>query len=434
MHNATSSMVALVWLNLLSIIAIPIYIHILGVADWGIVAACVSLQIIANFVDAGFSQIVPRWVAQDSGNVKLLRNYLILLRRVFFILGLFIFALLQFSANYLAHDWFVTTATEAKVLELAIRIFAFQLFFQFINSLYIGFWFGMARQVGINVRTCFFGTIKHLLTISVLYFIESAPWVYTLVFATVAFLELATNFQAMERVLRNEGEQTCLNVGEDHELKLTSFLKQVFILSISIIIGLSASQLDRIVLSLVLSVRDLGIYTVMFSAAAAVLQLQSPWTKANFPNLVRNIKDNGFPTARQFQIISFGSLIFGLLPCAIIYTYSGSILDIWLNNDALSSVGEPVLQLLMIAMGLNSIYSGPYQIIIASGRDRVVLFINLFSTGTTLVFINFAYDDMGILLGAYIWIALTTSQLICGLLWLITQFISSNSKARNSIV
>ncbi|MCP2936248.1 hypothetical protein NK983_26535, partial [Salmonella enterica subsp. enterica serovar Typhimurium] len=60
-RNAASSFLALAWLSLLSMLAIPIYIRLLGVSEWGLVAACASLQILSNFIDAGFSQIVPRW-------------------------------------------------------------------------------------------------------------------------------------------------------------------------------------------------------------------------------------------------------------------------------------------------------------------------------------------------------------------------------------
>ncbi|GAA3735834.1 hypothetical protein GCM10022269_11130 [Sphingorhabdus rigui] len=85
----------------------------------------------------------------------------------------------------------------------------------------------------------------------------------------------------------------------------------------------------------------------------------------------------------------------------------------------------------MISIGLNSIYSVLYQIIIASSKDKIVLAINIFSTGTTLVFIIFADENLGVLLGGYIWLVLTTSQLICGLIWLLMQFNSRYRQSRN---
>jgi hypothetical protein len=44
-RNAASSFVTLAWLNLLSTLTIPIYIRMLGVSEWGLLAACARLQV-----------------------------------------------------------------------------------------------------------------------------------------------------------------------------------------------------------------------------------------------------------------------------------------------------------------------------------------------------------------------------------------------------
>jgi len=432
LHNATSSMFALVWLNLLSFVAIPIYIRILGVSEWGIVAACVSLQIIANFVDAGFSQIVPRWVARETGNARLLQSYLIVFQRVFAALGLMVFSILQFGADYLAHHWFVTSAIEGESLEIAIRIFAFQLLFQLINGLYVGFWFGMGMQVGVNARTCFIGTFKHGSAVVALAFVQPEPWLYCLVFATAAAIELIINSLLLNRNLKS---RITLQISANpiiEKLQVNLFLKQVMLLSIGIIIGLGASQLDRIFLSKTQSVEHFGIYTIVFTLASAILQIQSPWAKANFPSLVKNIQENYLPTRDQIKLIAFGIFLFGILPCVIIYLNAEIILRTWIADINVNQIGEPVLKLLMISMAINCVYSGIYQIIIAMGRDRVVLMVNIISTIAALTVVYLVNRDLGVILGAYIWLALTTAQLICGITWLGYQIIHNSSHNRRS--
>ncbi|MBU3670893.1 MAG: hypothetical protein FGM17_09270, partial [Polynucleobacter sp.] len=103
-RNTASSFIALGWLSLLSIISIPIYIKLLGVAEWGLVAACASLQILMNFADAGFSQIVPRLAAQEANQPARLSQTILLLRRVYASLGLLIFTILQVFAAYLSYE------------------------------------------------------------------------------------------------------------------------------------------------------------------------------------------------------------------------------------------------------------------------------------------------------------------------------------------
>ena len=131
-RNATSSFVALGWLSALSILTIPIYIGLLGIAEWGLVAACVSLQILSNFIDAGFSQIVPRWAAREAQNPARLYAYFLLFQRIYVGLGFLMFVTLQVAADYLAHQWFQVPHQSANALEFAIRILSFQFLFQFI--------------------------------------------------------------------------------------------------------------------------------------------------------------------------------------------------------------------------------------------------------------------------------------------------------------
>ena len=45
-RNAASNFITLGWLSLLSILAIPVYIKLLGVSEWGLLAACASLQLV----------------------------------------------------------------------------------------------------------------------------------------------------------------------------------------------------------------------------------------------------------------------------------------------------------------------------------------------------------------------------------------------------
>jgi len=423
MRNATSSMFALVWLNLLSILAIPLYIKILGVSEWGIVAACVSLQIIANFVDAGFSQIVPRWVARETGDARLLQSYLTVFQRVFVALGLIAFSILQIGADYLAHNWFVTSAIEAESLEVAIRIFAFQLLFQLINSLYVGFWFGMGMQVGVNARTCFIGTLKHGTAIVALAFVLPEPWLYCLVFAVASATEVVINSMLLKKNLKNRINALDSTDFTIKQIQTKLFLKQVIILSIGIFIGLGASQLDKIVLSRTQSIEDFGVYAIMFAIASSILQIQSPWAKANFPKLVQNIKQNLLPTVDQIKILALGSILFGVLPSLAIYLNADTILKIWINNVNVNQVGVPVLKLLMISMAINSIYSGIYQIIIAMGRDKVILIINIISTIAAVTIVCLINQELGIIQGGYIWLTLTTAQLICGITWIGYQFV-----------
>lgn len=115
--NAASNFFALGWFSLLSRLAIPVYIKLMDASESGLVAACASLQQVSNFVDAGWSPIVPRWVAREAQNPTPLLEHVALFRRLYLGLGLLVFTLLHLSAGQLAQSWLQVTVDRTGALE-----------------------------------------------------------------------------------------------------------------------------------------------------------------------------------------------------------------------------------------------------------------------------------------------------------------------------
>lgn len=419
--NAASNFVALGWQSMMSMLSIPIYIHLLGKVEWGIVAACVNLQLIANLVDAGFSQIVPRWVAKEADDDIALRSYLLLFRRIYVGLGLLVFSFLQLGAGYLAHNWFQVAADRADTLEVAIRIISFQILFQFVNNLHIGFWYGLQKQVLANIRTCCFGTLKHAATIGVLFFTSRQAWVYALGFATVAFLEFFINGLTAQRMITpNQVAKV------DYRLKLAPFMREVSVLSGGILVGLMVSQLDRVILSRIVPVDEFGVYTVVSTLALAFLQLQIPFTRAYFPLLVRDIQTTGRVAAKHLKRLIIGTVLVSTLPALLASLFAAPILQLWLHDQTVVEIGSSPLQLLLLAVAINTLYGCIYQVIIAAGKSHLVLKFNLLALAIAGMIVMIVGSSAGLLLGSSIWLATTTTQLLLGLLW----FFSSAVAAR----
>lgn len=411
-RNAASSFVALAWLSILSMLTIPIYIRMLGVSEWGLVAACASLQILSNFIDAGFSQIVPRWAAQEARHPARLYQYVALFRRLYLGLGLAMFMAIQASAGYLAQQWFQVPADRAAALELAIRIVSFQLLFQFVNNLHIGLWHGLQRQVFANVRACGFGTLKHACALLALHLVSPQAWVYAIAFASVACLEVCVNAISVRRLL---GIGFAVEIGD--RVALAPLLKEVSVLSGGILVGLLVSQLDRIILSRSVDIASFGIYTVVATLALAFLQLQAPVTRAYFPVIVRDIQKHGRVSGNHMKKMLIGTLLTCTLPALITCAFAPQVLELWLRDPKVVALGTEPLRLLLLAMALNSVYGCIYQTIIAKGQSRRVLEFNLISLAVAALVITLWGKDDTLALGGAIWISITSTQLILGTIW-----------------
>lgn len=424
-RNAIANFIAFGWLSLLSMLFVPIYIRFLGVTEWGIVAACASVQVFANFVDAGFSQIVPRWVAREAGQGLMLFKYLRLFQKIYLILGLFIFFLLQLSANYLAHKWYQVEADDAAELELALRIISFQFLFQFVNNLYIGFWHGMQKQVLANVRTCFFGTLKHAVTLFALKEILPVSWVYASVFSFVALIEVVINRITLRRMLGAK------QVGELPQILIAPFLREVSVLSGGIMVGLLVSQLDRIVLSRILPLEQFGIYTVTATLALAFLQLQAPFTRAYFPILVRELHVIGRVSGKHIKHLVLGTLMVATLPTLLASLFSAPLLQVWLHESSIVEIAQRPLQLLLIAVAINTLYGCIYQLIVASGQSHLVFNFNVTALLVAIVIVFVSGYRSGSILGGIIWLSTASTQLVLGLFWFLLkrhQFVFSSKE------
>ena len=411
--NALSSYVVLIWLSLISILAIPIYIRILGLEAWGLVAACTSLQILSNLIDSGFSQILPKWAAQEASNPARLKQFATQMRNLYIGLGLFILVILQASAEYLSHQWFRVAPDHMVSLEVAIRIVSFQFFFQFINNFHIGFWNGLQLQVLANVRLLAFGTLKHITAFLFLLKIAPEPWAYTLAFASIACWEVCQNGLSVNRQL---GKTILTRDAET--LTIRPLLKEVYLLSIGTIVGVLVSQIDRVILGRLLDSTSYGVYTVVASLAVAMLQLQAPMTRAYFPIIVGDLQIKGLVVISHLRSMIVGTILACTLPCLLFTVFAPQILRLWLNDSTAVEIGSMPLRFLLIAVAINSIYGCIYQLIIAYGLSKLVIVFNLLSLLTVVSVAIVFGQHMGILLGGVIWMANATAQLLFGVIWL----------------
>jgi O-antigen/teichoic acid export membrane protein len=411
-RNAASSFFTMAWLGALSIVALPLYIDLLGAAEWGVVAACASMQVLVALIDMGVSQIVPRWVAMAKAKGAGLKAYVRLFRRIYLGLSGFVFVFLQVSAEYLAYEWFQLADAGRAGLELCIRLISLQLLLQLYNNLHLGIWNGLQEQVAANVRSCVFGTLKHVTALLLIAFVAQKAWLYALVFAVVALLEVLFNALSIKRLLKP------LVLAQMREAATAdSFWREVLTLSGGILLGLLVSQMDRLVLSRVVPVEDFGVYVVVITAALALLQLQTPLTRAFFPQFVEDISRLGFVSKERLMRLLLSTALIATLPMLLLSAVTEPVLQFWLAQPRFVELGAEPLRILCWAVAVNSIYGCLYQVIVAAGRSYLVIRFNLAALMVAVIMLFFIDLDMGIRLGGVLWLVTASTQLLCAMFW-----------------
>ncbi|HEY4248058.1 MAG TPA: hypothetical protein VGM64_14500 [Lacunisphaera sp.] len=413
-QNVISNYVTVVWLGALSIVTVPIYLKVLGSGQWSIVAACLTMQGFLGLMDVGFSQLLPRALARVAGDRKQEIECFEQYTRIYLILAAGGVLVAQMVISAAAQHWFKVAQADVGMLELTLRIMTVQFFFQFANNANIGFWYGLQLQKRANFRQCVFATMRHTLAIVSVFCVQRSALSYIIPFGFFAFIEWLANSYAIRNEWLVPG-----NCGRRKYsyAKLYLVVKEAGGLTFGIFIGMLVGQLDRMVLSSSLEIKEYGYYVIVANFGMAFNQLQHPLMRAFFPRIAReeSTKNLGWSSGKGLLM---GVLALCVFPCTMVAVWAPEILHFWLRNDSAVSVGILPFRLILAAVALNSIYNVVYQKIIARGRTRVVFVINITSlvitSGVAYVFMG----RIGAGLGGLIWISNSTIQLTAGLVWL----------------
>lgn len=270
----------------LSILLIPFYLRFLGPQQWGVVAICMTLQAFFNLLDAGLSQIMPRDVARVAHQPNVRLKIFVIYQRAYIGLALGGFVLGQFSLPWLIENWFGSGKSFAPEAIWAFHLVLLQFLFQFSNNSNIGYWNGMQMQSTANIRQCSFGLIKHLGALSCVYFWRADAIAYLIPFTTIAIIEYLSNLYSIRSSLRESRLDPIL------WMDYKKLGHEAGVLLVGVLVGMLASQMDRIVLPKYVDVASFGIYVIVANLGLAVMQLQQPLIRAFLPRITQDLEEN----------------------------------------------------------------------------------------------------------------------------------------------
>lgn len=370
------------------LILYPIYINILGAKQWGVVSACLLIQSFMFFLDSGMSQIMPRDISSTDKKAQIYTGYLSF---YFLISGLGSIAI-YISANYLSLYWF-KVLENAYQLELALKILSVQFFFQFINNANLGLWNGMQEQVIANKRQCAFFIIKHALALSFVSFANNAV-AYVLAFSITAFFECAYNYLTIRwNYFKGSAFFDFLGCGK--------IIKSNWHFSLSVVVGVIASQLDRILISKYVELDVFGYYSLSVQYGLAFLQFQYPIIKSLIPAISRKMNTDHVLIIVRISLVI---IAFMSLPILFALVFSRELLMVITHNYQFVLHAEGVFRLILVSVIINYGYGLLYSFMITYGHGKYMLAMNSVAISFMLIYFFVLSDKYNIITGGWMWI------------------------------
>jgi O-antigen/teichoic acid export membrane protein len=138
------------------------------------------------------------------------------------------------------------------------------------------------------------------------------------------------------------------------------------------------SQIDKLVLSRLLSLEDFGYYSVAGAAANALFHLVIPVQTTFFPRLARLArKPDRSELISTYELASEVMAVSILPAAAVVAAFSRPILLLWTGNVQVADEASLALSLLVAGNALMAVMNVPYSLHLAAGSARPVFVLNV---------------------------------------------------------
>lgn len=407
--NILASYASQIYSIVISIAILPLYIKYMGAEAYGLVGFFAMLQGLFSLLDFGLTPTISRQTAHYNAGAITALNFRQLYRAlslIFLIIAVIGGVSLLSLDSYIATHWLNLESLSIKDVLFCLQVMAVCVALRWMTGLYRGVISGFEQIVWLSVISSLIATLRFPGVLLYMYyfgFTIKSFFVFQLVIALFEFLTLAIKSHLLlpklpsQQVIGWTMKPVKPLLGFALTIALTSSIWVLF------------TQLDKFVLSGILTLSDYGYFTLAVLVAGGILQLSAPVSAPIMPRMARLEAEKQYEQMRQVylnatQFISVIVVTAGIVLAGI----ARPVLYAWTGDSALAEQAAPVLSLYALGNALLALAAFPYYLQYAKGNLRYHLIGNVVS--------------ILILVPAVIWAATHYGAIGAGWVWLIMQF------------
>jgi O-antigen/teichoic acid export membrane protein len=399
---------------LLGLISAPIYIKLLGIESYGLVGFYITLQATLQVFDFGISPTMTRELArfsvEEDGNKKS-RDFVKSLELIYWGIGIGISLLLLVLSPSISHGWLNAKNISNDTLYFITLVITALIFIQWPVSFYQGVLIGLNHQTLSNVLLIFFNFLRFLVSLGVVFFIDSSIKYFFLSQLACSFIQIIASIIAVWVIVPKSETPARFDI----EIVRTSAKFSIGIGGINIL-GLLITQMDRIVLSNILPLEQFGYYILASTIGKSISIVISPVFNYVFPKLSTLVAEKNekllsltYHTSNQLMIVI-------AMPLALTITFfAPEILQIWTHNPAIVSNVSQATSILVLGTGLNSVMVTPYILHLAYGQTYRWFLMTMSFAGLLLTLLLTIAPIFGMISASLIWLLINLLQIFVGI-------------------
>ena len=173
------------------------------------------------------------------------------------------------------------------------------------------------------------------------------------------------------------------------------------------------NQMDKIILSRMLSLEILGYYTLATNVAQIIFRFVGPVFSATFPSLSHNYElKNELELSKLYHKSSQLVSILILPTALVICFFSSDILMLWTRDPMETEKAHLLVSILVVGMALNCLMNIPYALQLAAGWTKLNFHVNLVSVLILVPFTIFLTRLFGAVGAASNWVLLNLGYIL----------------------
>jgi O-antigen/teichoic acid export membrane protein len=395
---------------LMGLAFVPWYLRLLGPEAFGLVGFMLSLQALSQLFDLGISAAVNRELARRAhaatdtrGARDLVRTFEVLVWPIAVGLGL----ALWLASPAIAGRWLQPGALGAATTQHAVALMGIAVAALWPTAFYSGALYGLERQGTLNAVNAGFATLRFAGVLAVMQVLGADITVFIGWHALVGAAQSATLAWLAWRALP-AGAPARVHWPVLRGTK--RFAGGMFAIGA---LALTLAQLDRLALSTLRPLAELGYYSLAMSLTAGLGRLVLPMFNALYPRFSRLVAAGDRPALVDLYHLSNQWLAMVVAAvAAVLIAFGRDVVWLWTGDAAVAAQVALPLALLVAGSALNGMINLPYALQLANGATRLTLVTNAVAFVLAVPLGWLAVGRYGMTGAASIWLAVNAGYFL----------------------
>ena len=401
--NILANYTGQIWTAAMGIVFMPQYIRLLGMEAFGLVGIMLSFAAILQLFDFGIGGTANRELSRNAHRPSLSDSSRDLVRTsesVIWVLAAVVAVLLWGSSRLLASHWLNLQSLTPEQAANAISLMGLAIGLLWPSTFYTNCLLGLERQPHLNVIQAVFSTLRYACVLPVLWWvgptIEVFLWWHALLGAAQS---LVMGWLVWRYLPQGQRPAQCTRRALQGSSRFAGGLFFIGILALGV------SQVDRLVLTSLRPLEDIGYYTLALSVAAGLGRMVQPMFNALYPRFSRLVAQQDQSGLQELYHLSSQYLAAVLaVTASVLMVFAYEVLWLWTGDGALAAKVAPTLMLLIAGSVLNGMMSIPYALQLAHGWTRLAAGLNAVSLLLSVPLCLWAVQHYGMLGAALPWL------------------------------